>query len=154
MILHSFGLNCVAQVSVQAGSKRGALPNIDSPTFVFDGAQGTIRRRVVGHTEVIQKRNCGKSGGSALLKSVRHTCPLCPAAVSRIDRNTAAAKEIRECIESKIREHVDLTVNAEEDIVLRLKRAHKRIQKLNAQREAKLTNGAHTIDVAAITSGT
>jgi hypothetical protein len=49
-----------------------------------------------------------------------------------MDRSTTAAKEIRECIEGKIREHVDLTVNA----------AH------------KPTNGAHTIDVAAITSGT
>jgi hypothetical protein len=38
--------------------------------------------------------------------------------------------------------------------VLPAKRAHKRMQKLKAQREAKLTNNAHTIDVAAITSGT
>jgi hypothetical protein len=71
-----------------------------------------------------------------------------------MDRSTAAAKEIRECIEGKIREHVDLTVNVEQDIVLRLKRAHKRMQRLKAQREAQPTNGSHTIDVAAITSGT
>jgi transposase-like protein len=71
-----------------------------------------------------------------------------------MDRSTAAAKEIRECIEGKIHENVDLTVNVEEDIVLRLKRAHKRMQRLKAQREAQLTNGSHTIDVAVITSGT
>ena len=68
-----------------------------------------------------------------------------------MDRSTAAAKEIRECIEGKIHQHVDLTVNTEEDIVLRLRRAHKRMQKLKAQREAQLTNGFHTVDVAAIT---
>jgi hypothetical protein len=70
-----------------------------------------------------------------------------------MDRNSAAAKEIRESIEGKVQGHVDLTVNAEEDIVLRLKRAHKRMQRLKAQREAQLTNGSHTIDVDAITSG-
>jgi hypothetical protein len=63
-------------------------------------------------------------------------------------------KEFRETIEGKIHEHVDLTVNVEQDVVLRLKRAHKRMQRLKAQREAQLTNPSHTIDVAAITSGT
>jgi hypothetical protein len=71
-----------------------------------------------------------------------------------MDRSTAAAKEIRECIEGKVHERVDLTVNVEQDVVLRLKRAHKRMQRLRAQREAQLTNPSHIIDVAAITSGT
>jgi transposase-like protein len=71
-----------------------------------------------------------------------------------MDRSTAAAKEIRECIEGKIHEHVDLKVNVEEDVVLRLKRAHKRMQKLKAEREAKLTNASHTMNVSVITSGT
>ena len=71
-----------------------------------------------------------------------------------IDRSTAAAKEIRECIEGKVHENVDLTMNVEQDVVLRLKRAHKRMQRLKAQREAQLTNPSHTIDVAAITLGT
>ena len=57
-------------------------------------------------------------------------------------------REIRECTEGKIHERVDLTVNVEEDLVLRLKRAHKRMQKLKAEREAKLTNASHTLTSA------
>jgi hypothetical protein len=70
-----------------------------------------------------------------------------------IDGNVSAAKEFREAIEGKITEKVDLTMNVEQGVVLRLKRAHRRMQRLKAQREAQLTNPSHTIDVAAITSG-
>ena len=41
-----------------------------------------------------------------------------PLRTACMDRSTAAAKEIRECIEGKIHENVDLTVNVEEDIVV------------------------------------